>query len=171
VNILVEAVLRLNRRGLLLKLDIYGPFLAERPAYRKHVDGFKHCILNKISECDNIRYCGVCPVNDVAGVLKAYDMFAFPTMHETEGFPGVLIDAAFAALPVIASDISSAREIVQHGHNGLIFPMGNAEALADRLAELCDDRQACENLGLNNWEASAQYDVRRCAQQILSCLA
>lgn len=50
-------------------------------------------------------------------------------------------------IPVIASDLSALPELVQDGETGLLFPPGDAEALAERIARLSDDAALRDRLG------------------------
>ena len=47
-----------------------------------------------------------------------------------EGQPLALLQAMAAALPVVTSDCCGQRDLVAHGENGLLFPRGDAVALA-----------------------------------------
>jgi len=41
--------------------------------------------------------------------------------------------------PVIAGDLPAIHDIITHEENGLIFPSGNAQALAGKIIKLLDD--------------------------------
>jgi len=41
--------------------------------------------------------------------------------------------------PVIAGDLPAIHDIITHEENGLNFPSGNAQALADAIIKLLDD--------------------------------
>ena len=55
---------------------------------------------------------------DVPDLLPAFDVFAATSL--TEGYSIALLEAAAAALPVVASDVGGNREIVQDGKTGLV---------------------------------------------------
>lgn len=66
-------------------------------------------------------------------VLKAADMFFFPSRHE--GLPNVLPEAASCGLPVLASDIPEIRNI-SPGDAWLLKPVNDVAAFADGLREI-----------------------------------
>lgn len=74
-------------------------------------------------------YCGVVDSKDSVGVLKKYYCLLFPTLFQTEGIPGTIIDGFAAALPVICSDWVRCRQIVTDGVDGIVYPFGDAKAL------------------------------------------
>ena len=55
---------------------------------------------------------------------------------DAEGLPTVVVEAAAASLPVVASDHSGAPEAVADGRSGFIVPEGDAAALARRMLDL-----------------------------------
>lgn len=65
--------------------------------------------------------------------LAKYDVFLFPTYFAMEGFPGAVVDAFVAGLPVIASDWKMNSEIIRDGENGFLIPPKDADALAERM--------------------------------------
>lgn len=71
---------------------------------------------------------------DVAQVLPAYDVFAFPSA--SEGQANVVLEAMAAGLPVVVADIAGMDELIEHGRDGLrVPPTVDAFAAAiDRLA-------------------------------------
>lgn len=90
------------------------------------------------------------------------DVFVLPSL--AEGRPNVVLEAFAAARPVIASDIDGLRELVGDNERGLLFPAGNADALAACLRRMADpalrtafgraSRQFIVNEGLT-WERTA----------------
>lgn len=170
VSSLVDAVRTLLAERVCIELDIYGPFLAHHPSGQPEVDIFQGALLRALADCGTIKYRGILEPSSIQDAIRPYDVLAFPTLHTTEGFPGVLVDAAFAGLAVVASDIRSTREIVKDGWNGLLFPPGNVSALVHALRRLCEDRTLRERLGRNNWESSARYDARFAVHTAVSYL-
>jgi glycosyltransferase involved in cell wall biosynthesis len=57
-----------------------------------------------------------------------------------------------AGRPVIASDVSGIRELVDHGKNGLLFDINDGEALAKAMLKLSRDPAECERMGENGRE-------------------
>ena len=60
--------------------------------------------------------------------MRAADLFVFPTL--SEGFSKALLEAMAAALPVVATAVGAASDILRDGHNGLVCPPADAAAIA-----------------------------------------
>lgn len=75
--------------------------------------------------------------SDVPDLLAASDIFV--QTSQLEGLSRSLIEAMYAALPVVATDTDGTRELVQSGFNGLIIPEGDANALTSALTALLED--------------------------------
>lgn len=63
-----------------------------------------------------------------------------------ENFPNVVLEAMALGAPVVCSDAGGMAEIVQHGHSGLLFKSGDADALADALMLTLADRSLRERM-------------------------
>jgi glycosyltransferase involved in cell wall biosynthesis len=86
---------------------------------------------------------------DVASLLASSDLYAFPS--RTEAFPNGLIEGMAAGLPVVASAVGGMLELIEHGHNGLLVPAGDGQALATALLDMM----------LNERRASGLADAAR----------
>lgn len=64
--------------------------------------------------------------------------FVVAKSGDQEGFGLVQVEAMGCECPVIAGDLPAIHDIIAHEENGLIFPSGNAEALADAIIKLLD---------------------------------
>lgn len=62
---------------------------------------------------------------DVPSLLAEYDCFVFPSL--VEGFSGALVEAMFAGLPVLASDIPQNKEAIIHLETGYLFHTESVE--------------------------------------------
>ena len=79
-------------------------------------------------------------VPDVLRWMQAADGFVLSS--HWEGLPMALLEAASCALPVVASDLPSVREIVDDGHTGQLTPSGDSAAFARALAEVMNTPSA-----------------------------
>ena len=83
--------------------------------------------------------------DDVAPYYACMDVLCLPTLRE--GFPNVVLEAAAAGVPSIASDATGAVDAVVHEVTGLTVPVGDATALAEAIDRLGADPGERERLG------------------------
>lgn len=83
--------------------------------------------------------------DDAARVIRSSDVFVMPSAEEPFGL--VYIEAMAAERPVVAFRSGGAQEIVLDGVTGLLAPINDVDALAERLLLLLDDSELGERLG------------------------
>ncbi|HEY8362617.1 MAG TPA: glycosyltransferase, partial [Tissierellaceae bacterium] len=81
-----------------------------------------------------------------------------PTYYEGEGFPGTIIDAFSAGVPVIATDWKYNKEIVAHGENGYIYK-GEIEELVNILRQLAQNPDELLKMKKNCIKEAEKYKV------------
>ena len=86
-------------------------------------------------------------VGDVAQLLSTLDLFVSSARAEPFGL--AIVEAMAAGVPVIATSSEGAREIIEADKTGKLVPIADAEALADAICELLDDRNMRERLASN----------------------
>jgi glycosyltransferase involved in cell wall biosynthesis len=74
---------------------------------------------------------------DVRDLLAAADLFVLPSLNE--GLPLSVLEAMAMRTPVIATAIGGTIELVRDGETGLLFPPGDAAALAGAIGRLLGD--------------------------------
>ncbi|MFE2726413.1 glycosyltransferase family 4 protein [Kitasatospora sp. NPDC059327] len=80
-------------------------------------------------------------LTDPAPLYRAAD--ALLLSSDSEGVPGVLIEAALAGLPAVATDVGWVRSVVRDGVTGALVVPGDPVVLAEALAKvLAGDRTA-----------------------------
>jgi glycosyltransferase involved in cell wall biosynthesis len=73
----------------------------------------------------------------VYDALRAADLFVFPTL--SEGFSKALLEAMAAGLPVVATAVGAAPDILKDGHNALMVPPAEAAAIASAVTRYLRD--------------------------------
>ena len=77
-------------------------------------------------------------VSDPAAEYRDADVFVLPSV--SEGMSNALLEAMAHGLVVVASDIPENRAVIEHNVSGLLFPQGDARALAELLFRIREDR-------------------------------
>lgn len=115
VEVAIEAIEAINKAANreICQLDIYGRI------DDKYTKQFEE-IMQTASKA--IQYKGMVPYDKSVEAIKDYYALLFPTYWDGEGFPGTIVDAFSAGLPVIATDWNCNAEIVDDMNNGIIYP-------------------------------------------------
>jgi len=83
-----------------------------------------------------------------ASLVAAYasaDVFALPTRFEPFGV--AFVEAMHFGLPCVGPRAWAVPEIIADGETGFTVPVGDVEALADRLRRLLEDRELSRTMG------------------------
>jgi glycosyltransferase involved in cell wall biosynthesis len=99
---------------------------------------------------DRIIFKGNVPHERMPSYMNACDIFVLPT--HSEGMPNVVLEAMACRLPVIAGNVGGIPEIITSGHDGLLFPAGNVEALKGCLLKLLADTGPAVLMGERAWK-------------------
>jgi glycosyltransferase involved in cell wall biosynthesis len=91
---------------------------------------------------DRLEFCGETP--DVAPFYKEAHMLLHPARSDV--FPMVLIEAASYSLPVVTTDAGGCPEAVIEGETGFVVPIGDAQAMADRVTRVIADTERYKKL-------------------------
>jgi glycosyltransferase involved in cell wall biosynthesis len=78
---------------------------------------------------DRFRFLG--QRSDMALLYSAADVVVLPSLWE--GFPNVVVEAMACEAPVVVSDVSDNRTLVEHGVSGFVFAPGSRPALVAAL--------------------------------------
>lgn len=106
------------------------------------------------------------PSDDVRPHLAACRVYVLPSYRE--GTPRSVLEAMATGRAILTSDAPGCRETVEHGRNGYLVPVRDAEALAARMRELIDApeltaRMAAESLAI----AREKYDVHKVNAELM----
>jgi glycosyltransferase involved in cell wall biosynthesis len=73
---------------------------------------------------------------DATRLMQAADFLVLPSHYE--GLSNALLEAMAAGCAVIASAVGGSPELIEDGRTGLLFPNGDASALAGAIARIAD---------------------------------
>jgi len=91
---------------------------------------------------------------DVPRLLAGSEIFLHPTLEDA--LPTVLLEAAAASLPAVATRTGGVPEIVDEGATGLLVPPRDAAALAGAVASLLGDGERRRAMGEAGREKAAR---------------
>lgn len=143
VNVLIKAFNGIDREDV--KLKIYGRTLPDTKYLKAMVKN------------ENIEFAGEYENWEVADVLAGLDAVVVPSVWY-ENSPLVIHEAFMAKMPVVASNLGGMAEYVHHMENGLLFELGNADDLREKVLTLADSPDLVRELGENAPEVKCMED-------------
>lgn len=112
-------------------------------------------------ECNFILYGGFLDLKSQEGLekLSEYDVMVFPTYFEGEGFPGVLIDAFKAGLPVIASDFHANPDVISNRNLGILIKKNDIVSLCDAMEDFLENPNKILQMSKAVQKEVHKYDI------------
>jgi len=130
-DVLIEALCMLRSAGIRFTASLAGGTLD--PVF---LGGLKELVVaNGLTDC--VSFLGILTRDEIVQMYKRHNVLVFPSRFD-EPFGISQIEAMAAGLTLVTSGTGGAREIVEHGQNGIVFESGNASDLANMLALLIE---------------------------------
>ncbi|MGI8469850.1 MAG: glycosyltransferase [Pyrinomonadaceae bacterium] len=92
--------------------------------------------------------------DDAPACMNAMDLFVQPSL--SEAFSQVLIEAMGVGLPVIATDVGGANEVIADGKNGFLIKPNDAESIYRKTVELYRSKELRDKIAI-----AGQANVRK----------
>jgi len=87
----------------------------------------------------------------------------------SEGMSAALAEAMAAGLPVVSTEVSGSRDLIRDGENGFLVPVGDHDALADRILRIMGKPALASALGeAARRDALDKLDIRKVAEKHLA---
>lgn len=154
VQELVGAMTRLRAEGRDAHLLVVGAFEAGDP-----VDP---ACEEQIRTDPAIHFTGYMP--DPVPYYRIMDLFAFPSYRE--GLPNVLLEAAAAGKPSVATRVTGVMDAVDDGVTGVLVPVRDLPALTNAIADLMDNPRKRQSMSMagrifvkKNFDADVMVDA------------
>lgn len=134
LDILVKAVSLIPGAVALIAGD--GPYRAQAEE-----------LAGQLGVTDRVHFVGLVDHQEKLALLRAIDVFAFPSTEITEAFGVSQLEAMAIGAPVVATDLpTGVTDVAVDGETALTVPTSNAEALADAIQRLAGDRELAARL-------------------------
>ena len=136
---LVRAFLKVHEKHPDYILRIYGP---------DSFDGTKE-ILEKLIEDNNAKdfifLMGAS--NELEKEIPKGEVYAYSSDYE--GMPKSLLEAMAMGMPVVSTDCpcGGPKAVINDGENGFLIPVGDEDALSDRINRLIEDKDLAKRFG------------------------
>lgn len=114
-------------------LSIYGPVMPG-------VD------LSVLEDHPIARYCGAVSPGDVPEIIRQHDLLLLPTYWESEGYPGVILEAMQCGRPVIATRWAGIPEVVEEENSGLLVEPRSSASLRDAIVRVMHNPELYKRL-------------------------
>jgi phosphatidyl-myo-inositol alpha-mannosyltransferase len=108
---------------------------------------------------------GAVDERDKVGLMADCDLYVAPNTGG-ESFGIILVEALSAGAPVVASDLVAFDAVLRGEEHGALFPVGDVEALADRVVGLWHDPDRRRALQRSGPGRAAEFDWSRVAPRV-----
>jgi glycosyltransferase involved in cell wall biosynthesis len=97
--------------------------------------------------------------DDYLDIMATFDVFVMSSLWE--GLPYAPLEAMALEKPVVGTDVTGLRDLIQDGVNGLLVPAESAPALAHAVVTLLEDKDLADGLAHEGRRGLGQrYDPR-----------
>ncbi|MBR1643253.1 MAG: glycosyltransferase [Butyrivibrio sp.] len=130
---LVKAFLKVHEKHPDYVLKIFGP---------DSQDGTKEILEKLIRDNKAENYVFLMgPCNSLEKEIPKGEIYAYSSDYE--GMPNSLLEAMAMGMPVVSTDCpcGGPRTVIRDGENGFLIPVGDEDALADRMTRLIEDKE------------------------------
>jgi len=159
-HVFLDAAAKVLSHGHKAKFVIIGAPLFGEDDYLREL----HAQVERLGIGDHVKFAGF--VQNIPEVLKLLDVVVHASIS-SEPFGMVIVEGMAAGKPVIASYGGGVPEIIVDGESGLLFPMGDADALAQKIETLLNDPRCAQQIGRAGFHRVRQhFTAARAARQI-----
>jgi glycosyltransferase involved in cell wall biosynthesis len=153
----------IDRKGVDLLLDAFIRIAPDHPKLRLMLLGSgpkrdQIAAMVPTTLKSRVQFLGHREPSELPRIFAQADIFCLPSRHD--GWGVVVNEALGAGLPLVLSDaVGAARDLLDHGRNGLLTASGDVSALAQGLAKLAGDQRLRDAMANSSSAAALRWDV------------
>lgn len=119
---------------------------------------------NRLGLRDYVRFFG--QREDALALMANLDLFVLTSLRE--GLPTVILESFSQGVPVVATNVSGIRELVEPGKTGWLVPPADPQALASAVLNALQDKTSLTNFSQAGKEAAKQFTIETTAAKYLA---
>ena len=128
-------------------------------------------LAKKLGISEKTEFCGFIPNRDVPSALHGLDIVCIPSILDSESFGVSAVEAMSCSVPVVASDVDGLKEVVEDKVTGFVVERKNAQAMAQKTAELISNPALRAEMGIAGRQRVLRiYDWRDNVRYMSDCL-
>jgi glycosyltransferase involved in cell wall biosynthesis len=108
------------------------------------------------------------PFERMADLYKSSYALVLPSV--VEGYPTTILEAGTYGIPAIATRTIGNSDAIEDGETGLLFPLHDAEGLAETMLRLAGDAAWRNRLGENAFERSKKFTIKNTANAFVEAI-
>lgn len=147
VDIFIGALAELKRRKIVFKAKIAGDG-KEKKRYLQLIQ--QHQLQNEVTLLGWIE--------DRFSFYESLDIFCLPSREEAFGL--VVLESMSHSLPMVLSDLSGPREIINNSESALFVPPDDPISMANEFEKLIRDRNLAKKLAKNAFQRVQHYSSK-----------
>lgn len=152
---LIEALKILHDRNVDFECSLAGDGFNE-----EYVNFLKEFVINQ-GMSDRVKFLNYLQREELIELYSTHNVIVFPSIGP-EAFGISPVEGMAAGLTAISTGVGGAREVLEDGVSGLLFPAENAVALADTLMSLLADRERWACIAARGEKRARDYfDIER----------
>lgn len=157
----IKAGIELINSGIDLVVVIIGE--THDASYKQYLDNIITSKLDNNSQW-RIKFIGFRP--DARQLMQVFDVIGIPSIEEPFGL--VVIEAAMAKAPIVATRAGGIPEIIQDGMTGLLVDTNSYNEFKQSVTNLIADSELRNNISQNAYKmVCLDYEVRRLVSSVL----
>jgi glycosyltransferase involved in cell wall biosynthesis len=155
----IQALARLRAEQVLVQLRIIGPevrlSIGDGGDYRQRLEQ----LARDLGVAKDVCFAGPRFDEELQKEYQSADIFICTSLYENFGQP--IAEAAASGLPIVATPVGVAADLLGDGGAGLLAPFHDADATAAALRRLCSSRDLRLRLGAVAKQRAAAFDWRK----------
>jgi len=161
-------------KGFDLLVDVVLELRQKYPDIELHIAGDgpdKVKLLNKIEEqkaADAVKLLGFISKDEIRKELSQASVFALNTGFESFSF--AIVEAMWAGVPVVTTNVGNLKEIVDNGENGLLVSYNNKREFISAIEKILQDPEYTKQISQAGKEKAKDFSIGRTLDELVKIL-
>ncbi|MFA5389546.1 MAG: glycosyltransferase [Candidatus Omnitrophota bacterium] len=157
----LQAVARVIRLFPRVRVIIVGDAPKDKPGYMEKLKSLANQLrIEKFVEFPGAQY-------DIPKIMSGLDLLVLPSIGR-EAFGRVIIEAGASGVPVVATAIGGAVEIIEDGRTGMLVKPGDILEMVNSVLKVLKDREFSKNLALEaRKKIEREYSLARMTESTI----